>query len=159
MKAGSGLFIVGGMLLALGCDPVPRQYPPASSQYPYPNATPGTTNSQSKPPDPQVTSSQRWQHAWSKAMEGIAMGGSIGGMYGAGGGLIIGLITGLLTADSYYGQLNSQIQTEQQKDHQLETAIEQELERQRQLENQIAGAAGSTGAQGSNPASATQVAN
>jgi hypothetical protein len=78
------------------------------------------------------------QHAWNKAMEGIAMGGALAGPYGAGGGLVIGLIAGLLTADSHYTALNNQIYTEQQKDHQLEAAIEEELARQRELENRIA---------------------
>jgi hypothetical protein len=145
------IFLVAPLAFALaGCDPVPLQYPPGSAQYPQP--VPGSTGTAStgSQPDPGISSSQRWQHAWGKAMEGVAMGGSIGGMYGAGGGLIIGLITGLLTADSFYGQINSQIQTEQQKDKQLESAIEQELERQRTLENQIAGASGSP-AGGSSP--------
>ena len=62
-----------------------------------------------------ITGSQRWQHAWNKAIEGIAMGGSLAGPDGAGGGLIIGLITGLITADSHYGQINNQISTETEK--------------------------------------------
>lgn len=122
-----------------GCDPVAVQYPPGSAPYPYPNnnAPAGPTQA---PQAPEVSSSQRWQHAWGKAMEGVAMGGAIAGPYGAGGGLIIGLITGLITADAYYGKINNQIYTEQKKDQQLEAAIEQELARQRDLENQVAGA-------------------
>jgi hypothetical protein len=135
------LFVV----LLAGCDPVPVQYPPASAQYPYPapanpNITPTGNPTQTVPQADQATASQRWQHAWSKALEGVAMGGSIAGPYGAGGGLILGFLTGLLTADAHYGRLNSQIQTEQQKDKQLEAAIESELERQRALETQVANA-------------------
>ena len=63
-----------------GCEPAPVQYPPGSAQYPS-SASPGTG---ATPQSAQVTGSQRWQHAWSKAMEGVAMGGSIGGPYGAG---------------------------------------------------------------------------
>jgi hypothetical protein len=130
-------FLLVPLLAACACDPIPVQYPPGASPYPNPNsATPATV-----PQPAGVSGSQRWQHAWSKAMEGIAMGGSIGGPYGAGGGLIIGLITGLVTADSYYGQINNQINAEQKKDQQLEAAIEQELARQRELESQIAGTA------------------
>src|ERR687895_2124344 len=91
-----------------------------------------------------ITGSQRLQHAWTKAMEGLAMGGTIGGPYGAGGGLVIGLIAGLFMADSHYTALNSQIVAEQQKDRQLEAALEQELARQRELETQIAGATATT---------------
>jgi len=119
------------------CEPVPVQYPPGSTQYPTQGGS-GATPSQ--PQAPQVTGSQRWQHAWTKAMEGIAMGGSIAGPYGAGGGLIIGLLTGLLTADSHYTGINNQISAEKQKDQQLEAAIEQELARQRGLDNQLASA-------------------
>ncbi len=108
------------------------QYPPATQ---YPNSNTGTPNAPQVAP---ITGSQRAQHAWNKAMEGVAMGGSIAGPYGAGGGLIIGLLTGLFTADAHYGEMNRQIFTEQQKDQQLEAAIEQELARQRELENQIA---------------------
>ncbi|MGH7816123.1 MAG: hypothetical protein ACREOR_01930, partial [Candidatus Binatia bacterium] len=126
------------MLIALvaaisACEPAPMQYPPGSAQYPQ-----STTGAPSAPQPAQVTGSQRMQHAWNKAMEGVAMGGSIAGPYGAGGGLIIGLLTGLFTADSHYGEMNRQIYTEQRKDQQLEAAIEQELARQRELENQIA---------------------
>jgi len=123
------------MLVAVAaCEPVPVQYPPGSGQ--YPSSTTGAPNQQPQPPS--VTGSQRMQHVWNKALEGVAMGGSIAGPYGAGGGLIIGLLAGLLTADAHYNQINRQIQTEQQKDQQLEAAIEQELARQRELENQIA---------------------
>jgi hypothetical protein len=110
------------------------QYPPGSSGQNPANAA-NTSPAASQNPD--ISGSQRWQHAWNKAMEGIAMGGSLAGPYGAGGGLIIGLITGLVTAESHYGQINNQIYTEQKKDQQLEAAIEQELARQRGLENQI----------------------
>jgi hypothetical protein len=137
MKQRLGLFGLAFLSAICGCDPVAVQYPPSSAQYPYPNSN---TPSPAPQPLPAVSSSQRWQHAWSKAMEGIAMGGSIGGPYGAGGGLIIGLITGLITADSHYGQINNQIYTEQKKDQQLEAAIEQELAHQRDLENQVASA-------------------
>ncbi len=134
--------LLGGLLLLLvgSCSPAPVQYPPGSAQYPYPNPLPNPRANQANPPQsqPQVSGSQRLQHAWNKAMEGVHMGGIIAGPYGAGGGLVLGFLTGLLTADSYYGELNAQIQTEQQKDQQLEAAIEQELERQRALENQLA---------------------
>ncbi|MGH7797165.1 MAG: hypothetical protein ACREQ2_20075 [Candidatus Binatia bacterium] len=138
MKRRFGLFLLTHLVVLCACNPVPVQYPAGSSQYPQPNpsAIPAAT---SQPQE--VTGSQRWQHAWSKAIEGVIMGGSIAGPYGAGGGLVIGLITGLFTADSHFGQINSQIHTEQKKDQQLEAAIEQELARQRELENQIASAA------------------
>ena len=124
MKQRLGLFGLAFLSAICGCDPVAVQYPPTSAQYPYPNSN---SPSPAPQPSPAVSSSQRWQHAWSKAMEGIVMGGSLGGPYGAGGGLIVGLITGLITADSHYGQINNQIYTEQKKDQQLEAAIEQEL--------------------------------
>ncbi len=104
-----------------------------------------SANVGSAPVPATITSSQRLQHAWSKAIEGLAMGGTVAGPYGAGGGLVIGLIAGLFMADSHYTALNSQIQTEQQKDRQLEAALEQELARQRDLEKQITAAAGSSG--------------
>ena len=129
------LILLGTMFAVTACDPVAVNYPPGSAQYPYPNP-----NAPAAPQSPQVSGSQRWQHAWTKAMEGVSMGGMIGGPYGAGGGLVIGLIAGLITADSHYGAINRQINTEQQKDQQLEAAIEQELARQRGLENQIADA-------------------
>jgi hypothetical protein len=110
----------------------------ATVQPPQGTPQPPNSSSNTPAPPPQVTGSQRMQHAWNKAMEGIAMGGALGGPYGAGGGLVIGLIAGLLTADSHYTALNNQIYTEQQKDRQLEAAIEQELARQRELESQIA---------------------
>jgi hypothetical protein len=142
-----GLLVLG---LFMGCAPVavqqPRgssQQPPVAGQQPYPNPNPdpsifnpnSPTTGQSQS---QISGSQRWQHAWGKAIEGLALGGAVGGLYGAGGGLVIGLIAGLVTADSHYGAINSQIQVEQQKDRALEAAIEQELERQRALEGQIA---------------------
>jgi hypothetical protein len=135
MKEGLRLFPLVTVIALCACDPVPVQYPPGSSPYGYPaRNTPNTPPPQS----PEVTGSQRWAHAWSKAMEGVAMGVSIAGPYGAGGGLVIGLLTGLLTADSHYGEINDQLHTEQRKDQQLEAAIEQELARQRDLETQIA---------------------
>ena len=137
MKKQSGFFLLVPLVALCACDPVPVQYPPGSTQAPYSN--PGAVASTPQAPD--VSGSQRWQHAWSKAMEGVFMGGSIAGPYGAGGGLVIGLITGLITADSHYGQVNNQIHAEQKKDQQLEAAIEQELARQRELENQITNAA------------------
>ena len=144
MKLRFGALRLVFLLALFGCDPVAVQYPPGSAPYPYPNSNnPSAPAAPSAAPQvPEVSGSQRWQHAWSKALEGVAMGGSIGGPYGAGGGLIIGLITGLITADSYYGKINNQIYTEQKKDQQLEAAIEQELARQRDLENQVAGAGG-----------------
>jgi antitoxin component YwqK of YwqJK toxin-antitoxin module len=132
-----GLGLIFLLVLLVACEPVPVQYPPGAAQYPYPNSNGSLT-----PQPVQITGFQRFQHAWNKAMEGVAMGGSIAGPYGAGGGLIIGLVAGLLTADSHYNQINNQIYSEQQKDQQLEAAIEQELARQRTLENQIAGVAG-----------------
>lgn len=120
------------LVVVVGCAPVPINAPPGLQ---YPGAGP------QPPAPPQITSGQRWQHAWNKALEGVALGGYVGGPYGAGGGLIIGLITGLLTADSHYLDLNQQVSVEQQKDQHLEAAIEKELERQRALENQVAIAA------------------
>ena len=131
------IFLLFAVVVA-ACEPAPIQYPPGSGQYPAhanPNAPSGP-----QPQSPQVTGSQRWQHAWNKAMEGVAMGVSIAGPYGAGGGLIIGLLAGLFTADSHYTEINNQISSEQQKDHQLEAAIEQELARQRGVDNQLANA-------------------
>jgi hypothetical protein len=130
-------FLVFAAALA-SCEPVPVQYPPGSAQYP----TQVNANSAAAPQARQVTGSQRWQYAWNKAMEGIAMGGTIAGPYGAGGGLVIGLLTGLLTADSHYTAINDQIISEQLKDQQLEAAIEQELARQSGLDNQLAAAIG-----------------
>ena len=104
------------------------------------------TNTNSAPAPAAVTGSQRLQHAWGKAIEGLAMGGTIAGPYGAGGGLIIGLIAGLFMADSHYTALNNQIQSEQEKDRRLEAALEEELARQRDLEKRIADAAGVTAA-------------
>jgi hypothetical protein len=151
------LILLGLLIFLAGCEPVPVQYPPGSAQYPYPGQNPDPSAANSQQPQTQVTGSQRWQHAWNKAMEGIVMGGSIGGPYGAGGGLVLGLIAGLFTADSYYGALTAQIQTEQQKDQALETAIEQELERQKALENQIAQASAPNAANGSDVQPVSQV--
>lgn len=139
-----GLYLLILLVASSACEPVAVQYPPGSAQNPNPTiGAPGASQPS------QVSGSQRMQHVWNKAMEGVAMGGSIAGPYGAGGGLIIGFITGLFTADSYYNDMNRQVRTEQQKDLQLEAAIEQELARQRELENQIAnpGGAASIGAQ------------
>ena len=138
MRRQFGSLLLVHLVAIYACDPVPVQYPPGSAQYPLPNSN----SPAAAPQPPEVTGSQRWQHAWNKALEGVAMGGSIAGPYGAGGGLIIGLITGLVTADSHYGQINNQIYSEQQKDQQLEAAIEQELARQRGLENQVTNASG-----------------
>jgi hypothetical protein len=113
----------------------PPQIPNASSQS-------GNSNPVSAPASPQITGSQRLQHAWTKALEGLAMGGTIAGPYGAGGGLVIGLVAGLIMAESHYTAINGQIQAEHQKDRQLEAALEQELARQRELEKQIAGVNG-----------------
>jgi hypothetical protein len=136
MKNRSRFFLLLPLLALCACEPVAVQYPPGSpQQYPQPNSG----GSVAAPQAPEVSGSQRWQHAWTKAMEGIAMGGALLGPYGAGGGLVIGLITGLVTADAHYGQINNQIHTEQRKEQQLEAAIEQELARQRELENQLAG--------------------
>ncbi len=137
MKKQPHFFLLLPVFALCACEPVAVQYPPGSAQYPSPNSG----SSSAAPQAPEVSGSQRWQHAWNRALEGVAMGGAIAGPYGAGGGLIIGLLTGLVTADSHYGQINNQIYTEQRKDQQLEAAIEQELARQRELESQIAGAA------------------
>lgn len=142
----SVLLLLLQVIALSACEPVGVQNPPGSSAQNPANPANPPNASPAAPQNPDITGSQRWQHAWSKAMEGIAMGGSLAGPYGAGGGLIIGLITGLITADSHYGQINNQISTEQKKDQQLEAAIEQELARQRGLENQIskAGDGGAT---------------
>jgi hypothetical protein len=135
MKNPSRFFLLLPLFALCACEPVAVKYPSGSAQYPQPNSG----GSVAAPQAPEPSGSQRWQHAWTKAIEGIAMGGAILGPYGAGGGLVIGLITGLLTADAHYGHINNQIHTEQRKDQQLEAAIEQELARQRELENQLAG--------------------
>ena len=99
MSARLSVLLLLQVIALSACEPVGVQNPPGSSaQNPVnaPNTSPAT------PQNPDITGSQRWQHAWSKAMEGIAMGGSLAGPYGAGGGLIIGLITGLITADSHW---------------------------------------------------------
>ena len=155
MKRRFGL-VLTYLVVLYACNPVPVQYPPGAVQYPAGSSQYPQPNQSALPAaiaQPQeVSGSQRWQHAWSKAMEGVIMGGSIAGPYGAGGGLVIGLITGLFTADSHFGQINNQIHVEQKKDQQLEAAIEQELARQRELDNQIASAS----AQGSGEASAVE---
>jgi antitoxin component YwqK of YwqJK toxin-antitoxin module len=131
-------------ILALaGCDLVTSQYPFGSTRYPPPQASvaSGVQSSiapQSIPqPPPPAAGSQRRQHIWQKALEGMVMGATIGGVYGAGGGLVLGLLTGLFTADAHYTQLNNQIQAEHAKDRELEAKLEQELQRQRELEAQI----------------------
>ena len=153
MSARLSVLLLLQVIALSACEPVGVQNPPGSSaQNPVnaPNTSPAT------PQNPDITGSQRWQHAWSKAMDGIAMGGSLAGPYGAGGGLIIGLITGLITADSHFGQINNQISTEQKKDQQLEAAIDEELARQRGLENQISKAGdGSAGSETVEPAANT----
>jgi hypothetical protein len=149
MNSPLGLLVFGLFMIA-GCAPGVVQQPPvfppqppvsAQQPHPDPNPDPSIVNPNSPTTaqgQSQISGSQRWQHAWGKALEGLALGGAVGGLYGAGGGLVIGLIAGLVTADSHYGAINSQIQVEQQKDRALEAAIEQELERQRSLEGQIA---------------------
>jgi antitoxin component YwqK of YwqJK toxin-antitoxin module len=137
MRARFSVLLLAPVVALYACDPIAVQYPPGSSGQNPATVTNAGNASPAAPQNPDITGSQRWQHAWNKAMEGIAMGGSLAGPYGAGGGLLIGLITGLITADSHYGQINNQIYTEQKKDQQLEAAIEQELARQRGLENQI----------------------
>jgi antitoxin component YwqK of YwqJK toxin-antitoxin module len=136
-------------ILALaGCDLVTSQYPFGSTRYPPPQASvaSGVQSSiapQSIPqPPPPAAGSQRRQHIWQKALEGMVMGATIGGVYGAGGGLVLGLLTGLFTADAHYTQLNNQIQAEHAKDRELEAKLEQELQRQRELEAQIVNRAG-----------------
>src|SRR5215510_14685923 len=112
-KAMNGRFGLSWVILLVAvcaCEPGPVQYPSGSVQ--YPTSTTGAPN----PPQPApISGSQRMQHVWNKALEGVAMGGSIAGPYGAGGGLIIGLLAGLFTADAHYGDMNRQIYTEQQK--------------------------------------------
>jgi hypothetical protein len=135
------------IFLLAGCDLVSVQYPFGSTLYPAPQ--PGITSG-AKPSSlqsvtqlqPQVTGSQRVQHIWDTAMQGMVMGGSFAGPYGAGGGLILGLLAGLFTADAHYAQLNAQIQSEQAKDNELEAKIEQEMERQRELEAQLVSSGG-----------------
>jgi hypothetical protein len=136
------------ILVLAGCDLVSGQYPFGSTRYPPPQASvaSGVQSSiapQSIPqPPPPAAGSQRRQHIWQKALEGMVMGATIGGVYGAGGGLVLGLVTGLFTADAHYTQLNNQIQVEHAKDRELEAKLEQELQRQRELEAQIVNRAG-----------------
>ena len=144
-----GIIVVGLLVLLAGCAPVAVQQPQVSTKQPYPDPNPDPNIHNPNSPataqaQPQISGSQRWQHAWGKAMEGLALGGAVGGLYGAGGGLVLGLIAGLVMADSHYGAVNAQIQSEQQKDRNLEAAIEQELERQRALEGQVAKASTQT---------------
>jgi hypothetical protein len=137
------------LLLLLGCEPVAVQYPPGSVQLPYPGAGVSNTSPTQQPPQAQVTGAQRWNHAWTKAIEGAFLGLNIGGPFGGAGGFTLGLLTGLITADSHYGGVNAQIQSEQEKDRQLEAAIAEELQRQGNLENQLAQATSQSS--GSNP--------
>lgn len=131
------------ILVLAGCELVSGQYPFGSTRYPPPQASVASgVQSSSAPqslpqPPPPATGSQRRQHIWQRAVEGMVMGASLGGVYGAGGGLVLGLLTGLFTADAHYSQLNSQIQSEQAKDRELEAKLEEEIQRQRELEAQI----------------------
>jgi antitoxin component YwqK of YwqJK toxin-antitoxin module len=131
------------IFLLAGCDLASVQNPGGSTGYP-PAAQSGFQSV--TPSQPQVTGSQRAQHIWDTAMQGMAMG-AFAGPYGAGGGLIIGLLTGLFTADAHYTQINNQIQSEQVKDKELEAKIDQELQRQRDLEVQLANNAGNSSPQ------------
>jgi antitoxin component YwqK of YwqJK toxin-antitoxin module len=131
------------IFLLAGCDLASVQNPGGSTGYP-PAAQSGFQSV--TPSQPQVTGSQRAQHIWDTAMQGMAMG-AFAGPYGAGGGLIIGLLTGLFTADAHYAQINNQIQSEQAKDKDLEAKVEQELQRQRELEGQLANNAGNSSPQ------------
>src|ERR671910_3274614 len=73
------------LLALLGCEPVAVQYPPGSVQSPYSGAAGSNTSALQYPAQPQVTGSQRWNHAWTKAMEGAFVGLNIGGPFcGAG---------------------------------------------------------------------------
>ena len=141
------------ILLLAGCDLASTQRPLGSTQYPafQPGATLGSQTGGAAQPGSQtpvtVSTGQKSQYIWDKALQGLAMGGAIAGPYGAGGGLIIGLLAGLFTADAHETQLNGQIQTEQNKDKALETKIDQELQRQRDLENKVAGATGNSAQQ------------
>jgi hypothetical protein len=131
------------ILVLAGCNLVSSQYPFGSTLYPPPQASAASgIQSSSIPqpvpqPPPGATGSQRSQHIWEKALQGMVMGASFGGVYGAGGGLVIGLITGLFTADAHYTHVNNQIQAEHAKDRELEAKLEQEMQRQRELEAQI----------------------
>jgi hypothetical protein len=136
------------ILVLAGCDLVSSQYPLGSTRYPPPYASVGSGIQSSSAPQPipqappPATGSQRRQHMWQRALEGMVMGASVGGIYGAGGGLVIGLLTGFFTADAHYTQVNNQIQSEYAKDRELEAKLEQEIQRQRELEAQIVNRAG-----------------
>src|ERR687897_3755814 len=99
------------LLVLLGCERVSCQYPPGSVQSPYSGAGVSNTSPTQQPPQAQVTGSQRWNHAWTKAMEGGFLGLNIGGPFGGAGGFTLGLLTGLITADSHYGGGESPIQS------------------------------------------------
>ena len=151
MRLAKFLSSLAFLFFLVGCDLMAPQYPFPGFN---PNATPALGNPptswSSIPPSitqPQLTGSQRAQHMWDKALQGMAVGGAIGGPYGAGGGLIIGLLAGLFTADAYYTQLNGQVQSEQDKDKALEAKIEQELQRQRDLDNKLAANSGNSAQQ------------
>jgi hypothetical protein len=129
------IFLLGG------CELASVQYPFGSIPYPPPQTGVASGGQSSSPqsvlqPQPPI-GSQRGQHAFEKALEGMAVGAALGGIYGAGGGLVIGFLTGLLTAETHYDQLNTRFQSEQTKDKLLEAKIEQELESQRQLQAQL----------------------
>jgi hypothetical protein len=136
------------ILVLAGCDLVSSQYPLGSTRYPPPYASVGSGIQSSSAPQPipqappPATGSQRRQHVWQRALEGMVMGAAVGGIYGAGGGLVIGLLTGFFTADAHYTQVNNQIQSEYAKDRELEAKLEQEIQRQRELEAQIVNRAG-----------------
>ena len=154
----AGLFSVLTIVFLVGCGPAPMQPPPGTSAGPN-NAPAQAGQPQSTvPAKPKVSDSQRWQYAWNRAMEGVAMGGSIAGPYGAGGGLIVGLIAGLLTANSHYGKIQAQIQVEEQKDKELEAQLEREIERQRKLEAQLEKDVEALDSQGSEPTKKAEAA-
>src|SRR5919112_4995005 len=80
------------LLTLLGCEPVAVQYPPGSVQSPHSGAAAvGNTSAPQYPAQPQVTGSQRWNHAWTKAMEGAFVGLNIGGPFCGGGGVHFGV--------------------------------------------------------------------
>jgi hypothetical protein len=137
------------ILVLAGCNVVSGQYPFGSTHYPPPQGAASGLQSYSVPqslpqPPPGATGSQRRQHIWQRAVEGMVMGASLGGIYGAGGGLVLGLLTGFFTADAHYTQVSNQIQAEHAKDRELEAKLEQEIQRQRELEAQIVNTAGNS---------------
>ncbi len=128
------------MLLATAaCQSVKSRAPQVSTQISHPNPKLVAGS-----PEPvAVTGAQRWEYAWNKAMDGVAVGAIAGGPYGVGGGFVIGLVAGLLMADSHYNAIQNQIYSEQQKNLHLEAAIERELARQAELEKDVFTAVGS----------------